>query len=210
MAAVEKPDSKDRLMTEATRLFAQSGYDGVTVKEIAEAAGLNISLVSYYFSGKEGIYRACLESFAHERLLFIQKLMTPPTSRADFCIKIREWVVSFIESHLQQSEITCIIHRDCMSENEVIQDVFKKSFLVLFTRLVEFFKQGIEAKVVLEKCDPMMSASLFQGALVHSLRMDAVGEKYFGLTIKTKQVRESLADHLVQMVSSGILTEEKK
>ncbi|GAA2161481.1 MULTISPECIES: TetR/AcrR family transcriptional regulator [Glycomyces] len=45
---------KDAALTE----FAANGYDGARVGEIAARAGVNKQLISYYFGGKEGLYRA--------------------------------------------------------------------------------------------------------------------------------------------------------
>lgn len=42
-------------MKSAENLFAKRGYDGVSVRDIANAAGVNSALVGYYFGGKEGL-----------------------------------------------------------------------------------------------------------------------------------------------------------
>ena len=53
--------SREKLLEVAVHLFAQKGLDGVSTRDLAREAGLNISLISYYFGGKEGLYRAVLE-----------------------------------------------------------------------------------------------------------------------------------------------------
>lgn len=49
--------TSEDLIRAAKRLFASQGFDGTTVRDIADAAKTNLSLVSYYFKGKEGLYR---------------------------------------------------------------------------------------------------------------------------------------------------------
>ncbi len=56
----ERGDVRARLLTEAVRLFAARGFDGVSVDEIVAAAGVNKRMVYHYFGSKEGIYRAAL------------------------------------------------------------------------------------------------------------------------------------------------------
>jgi TetR/AcrR family transcriptional regulator len=60
----------DLILDAAERLFAERGYDGCTVKQIGAAAKVNPALLSYYFGGKEGTYRAAigrrLRAFATE------------------------------------------------------------------------------------------------------------------------------------------------
>lgn len=48
-------------MKEAAALFAQKGYAGVTLKEIKNAANVNIALISYYFGGKAKLYKTILD-----------------------------------------------------------------------------------------------------------------------------------------------------
>lgn len=60
-ATAPGPDrTADALLDAAERLFAERGYDGCTVKQIGAAAKANPALLSYYFGGKEGTYRAVL------------------------------------------------------------------------------------------------------------------------------------------------------
>ncbi len=60
-----RADCRGRLMEVGTELFAARGLYGVSIRELAQAAGASISMVSYYFGGKEGLYAAVLrEQFA--------------------------------------------------------------------------------------------------------------------------------------------------
>ncbi len=47
-----------RLLIEAALdVFAEKGYAGARIQDIADRAGLNKQLISYYFGGKSGLYR---------------------------------------------------------------------------------------------------------------------------------------------------------
>lgn len=53
-----RSDAAEHLKAEALRLFAERGIDGVTVRQIAEAAGQkNHAVVGYYFGSKEALVR---------------------------------------------------------------------------------------------------------------------------------------------------------
>ena len=54
---------KQRIFDAATALFARQGYGATGMREIAEAAGVNLSRVTYYFSGKIGLLRAVLADY---------------------------------------------------------------------------------------------------------------------------------------------------
>lgn len=47
--------TKDRLLDAAERLFAEKGFDAVSVRELAAAADANVAAVNYHFQGKENL-----------------------------------------------------------------------------------------------------------------------------------------------------------
>lgn len=51
-------ESRARLVGVALKLFAEQGFQRTSTREIAEAAQVNISAISYYFGDKAGLYRA--------------------------------------------------------------------------------------------------------------------------------------------------------
>lgn len=59
---MDKKSSRDKLLEEAEKLFAEKGYTGVGIRDISSAANVNSSAVSYYFKSKQGLYREVLES----------------------------------------------------------------------------------------------------------------------------------------------------
>ena len=46
----------EEIVSASTRLFAERGYDGVSVRDICAELSVNCSIVSYYFGGKKGLY----------------------------------------------------------------------------------------------------------------------------------------------------------
>lgn len=57
--------TREALLSAGAELFAARGFDGVSVEQLAERAGVNKALVSYHFGGKRGLYGSVLsETFA--------------------------------------------------------------------------------------------------------------------------------------------------
>lgn len=56
--------TRERLLSAALDVFASHGYEGASTRLIVSKAGVNISAIPYYFSGKEGLYKATLEHIA--------------------------------------------------------------------------------------------------------------------------------------------------
>jgi len=51
----------DRLVEVGTRLFATRGCDGTSIRDLADAAGVNVAAVHYYFGGKEQLYAVVIQ-----------------------------------------------------------------------------------------------------------------------------------------------------
>jgi len=55
------PSAPERLLTAALTEFARHGKAGARTQRIAQRAGVNKQLISYYFGSKDALYRATLE-----------------------------------------------------------------------------------------------------------------------------------------------------
>ena len=53
--------TRERILAAAREVFAERGYDGASVRQIAARAGLTDPALYYYFDSKEALHRALLE-----------------------------------------------------------------------------------------------------------------------------------------------------
>ena len=80
-ATERRPDRKAAILLAAEKLFAQHGYDVVSLRQIAEEAGVPLALVGYYFGQKHELFEAV---FAHwqgtidERLAGLRQALQAP------------------------------------------------------------------------------------------------------------------------------------
>lgn len=58
---VETGTRKRRILDAAEILFAEHGYDGVTLRKIATMADVDVALTNYHFGSKKGLFRAVFE-----------------------------------------------------------------------------------------------------------------------------------------------------
>jgi AcrR family transcriptional regulator len=54
-------DKQLQIIDTAEGLFADKGFDGTSVRDIAEVAGINVAMISYYFGSKEKLMEALFE-----------------------------------------------------------------------------------------------------------------------------------------------------
>ena len=53
-------DTRERIISAAVQVFARSGFDAGTVREITEIADVNIAAVNYHFRSKEELIKYVL------------------------------------------------------------------------------------------------------------------------------------------------------
>ncbi|MCW0214893.1 MAG: TetR family transcriptional regulator [Pseudonocardia sp.] len=54
-------DTRDALLAAARAEFAERGYEGATVRRIAEVAGVDAAMVNHWFGGKDALFTASLD-----------------------------------------------------------------------------------------------------------------------------------------------------
>jgi TetR/AcrR family transcriptional regulator, regulator of cefoperazone and chloramphenicol sensitivity len=103
-------EARRQLLMTALRLFSEKGYAKTSTRAIAEAAGVNIASISYYFGDKASLYRAVfnepLGSPEHDIALF---------DRAD--LTLRQALEGFIHGFLEP-----------MKQGELVQQCMRLHF----------------------------------------------------------------------------------
>lgn len=106
MAPAES-EMKMRILLAAKKLFAKQGFDGTSVRQICEEAGANVALVSYYFGGKENVFRALLENFfPGQRMSEYEALLQDPVEG------LRLLVTEVILFSMQDIELSTIVQQE--------------------------------------------------------------------------------------------------
>lgn len=96
----------ERMLEAATQLFAQRGFSGVSVKELAEAAAVNIASISYHFGGKEKLYMAVME----RQFAAIDEILKP-LERTD---------ISAVEGIHLIGDLSLQVHKKCPYFNRLL------------------------------------------------------------------------------------------
>jgi AcrR family transcriptional regulator len=66
-------DTRTALLESGIALFGRHGYDGVTTRELTDAAGVNLSAIKYHFGDKDELYHAAIVQLSDE----IEQLIGP-------------------------------------------------------------------------------------------------------------------------------------
>lgn len=87
--------TRNRILEVAHGIFSKSGYDGASTRDIAEAAGVNQGLVTYYFGSKRELWRAAVDkALAAYRNSFADRMaeLDDPSDRDFYRYALRHYV----------------------------------------------------------------------------------------------------------------------
>lgn len=102
-------EKREHILNTAERLFAQGGFEGTSVRKIAQESGVNIAMISYYFNSKEGLLKAIVEN----RIQFFTANLTPVWN-ADISAKekLKGFVSQVIDLMVDYSSFTRIVNME--------------------------------------------------------------------------------------------------
>lgn len=146
-------DTRASLLDAALRCFAQYGYDATSIRLVASKAGKNSSLISYYFKGKEGLYRAVFEQLLtrfDSRPPEIWSVsaeagpVDPETARMNLRALIG-WLLTEIDSHLHSDDpwrdaAMRLFLSELQSPKEEVRDLLRERMLLPVNAMRECVK----------------------------------------------------------------------
>jgi AcrR family transcriptional regulator len=133
VAADETKGTRERILRIAERMFAERGFNGVSVRELAAAAQVNIASIAYHFTNKEGllseVYRRHCEPMIEERLRGLAA-----ATRLRGQARVAAIIEAFVRPALQQVEaedgVTFIRLRAVLSgeNSELLEKLVAENF----------------------------------------------------------------------------------
>ncbi len=134
-------DKQIQIIATAERLFSTKGFDGTSVRDIADEAGVNIAMISYYFGSKEKLMEALFEQRSSDIKLQVETLLQ--SDELSPFQKMERLVDSYIERAMKKQQFFKImICEQVINKNPVvvhlIQDLKKRNI----QSIIEIIKDG--------------------------------------------------------------------
>lgn len=122
-------NGKDRILDEAMRLFAERGFDSVTVRDIASEAEVSVGLINHHFGSKEGLREAVDRKFIEQ---FEEVLDNSPaqtgTQRVD---DVSNWADDWIRRHQDRWPVTAkYFRRALLEESDWGASIFERFYKI--------------------------------------------------------------------------------
>lgn len=134
--------TKDLLLREARECFANQGFEGTSLNDIAAGVGIRRPSLLHYFPNKEAIYREVIEQALADWGLRIEEALGKNLSGWDLV----DWVleVTFEFFRLNPAVVT-IVRREALSDDERLGYNLGSALRPFFLRSVSFFEREMES-----------------------------------------------------------------
>lgn len=185
-------DARDKLLSAGTELFAVQGFAGVSIRELATAAGVNSALISYHFGGKAGLYEAVVTA-QYERL--VGKFEAIAASTATMEEKVRMYADVIRRNHTEDQPLMArLIQGELTSPTACMENVVRKYTVRIAGIISGVLRQGIQSGIFRQDIDPVFAAMTLAGML----------NFYFILREVTKAVVPEFAGRDQEFVESAL------
>lgn len=191
--------TKEQILYAAIELFAKQGYADTTILEIVKRTGINLSMVSYHFGGKEALYIACIkEAAAHgaERSL---RLLTSVNNSIEFKTRLKIFIEEVLRLHYENEYYSILLRREFFNPSKITRQYINVTFPEMFRSISDFFKTAQKTSVISEEINPQQLALILISSLI-----TIGGEKELVKLVSSKGItdphfRDSIANILVNM-----------
>ena len=113
---MEYNDKQLAIINAAQKLFAVSGFDGTSVRDIAQEAGVNVAMISYYFGSKEKLMEAVFEQRTNNIRIKVENLLQD--TKLSCLDKMNVLIDDYVEKFIQQQEFHKIMLREQLIEKD--------------------------------------------------------------------------------------------
>lgn len=161
---MEVKDKKKHILKSAEKLFAVKGFEASTVRDIADDAGVNLAMISYYFGSKEKMMESLFQERMNNTKLKVQQILSNEhiSTFGKVEVMLDEYIKKVIENESFYKILLC---EQVMKKNpEIIRMLreLKMDYAAMFTELV---KEGQKKKVFKKNIDVVLALNTMTGTV---------------------------------------------
>jgi TetR/AcrR family transcriptional regulator len=168
------------------------------VREIANSAGVNVSMISYYFGGKEGLYGAVLnEQFAvFHRVAEIARMEVEPLQKFELYVR------GTIARYRQNPHLLRFYTSELTNPTPCFATIVKPAIQEVVRSLQDFFTDGLSHHRFREGLDPTDTALALAGMINFYFLLQPATEE---LVDHSPGRDEELIRHIMDIFTNGVL-----
>lgn len=141
-SGVSDPSTRDLILKEARLCFANQGYEGTSLNDIAAGVGIRRPSLLHYFASKEAIYQQVLIDALSDWDLRIREARLAPLDGWELVDNILEVSFEFFRAN---PDLVRIVRREALTEKGHLGFDLGAALRPFFLRAVAFFEREMDA-----------------------------------------------------------------
>lgn len=191
---------KLRILEIAEQLFATKGFDGVTVRDIAEQAHVNVAMINYYFGNKDDLYLGIVESYLEAISTEMEKVLAQET---DPRLRLKLFIQSYVDFLFSKTKTAQLVLRSEFQDDahidRFVREYFARNQIAVENTIIEGIKAGYFIPV-----DPKLTVVSLLGMMLWFFAGAPIFMRIPGMEDYMESYKDKFAQHTWELFVNGI------
>lgn len=199
-AAGGEADIRAALLDAAEKLFLKHGFERVTARQIATAAGTTPAMIHYYFNNKLGLFRAMLDA----AIAPLRERVAELLQQTDGALDIPLLIAMHMRTVATHSWIPVFILNEVLAEKGRFRATFMREIASRqLPLIVELLERGRVAGAFRQDLNPKLAALSLLSLCMFPFLSKPVSAPVLGLKYDGEEL-EQLIEHTARLFLGGI------
>jgi len=185
--------ARERILKAADRVFGEMGFDGATVRKIADISKTHKALIHYHFSSKEGLFESVLDKYFEELSKDLHGTLISDSPLSDRITRMFDRYIDFLEKN---RNFVHIIHREINGGKQM------KRVIAHMIPLFQFVLQGIREAYPKTRAGDLSAEHLLvsgYGMIITYFTCSGIVERLIGSNPMSPKNLQGRKKHLYRM-----------
>ena len=114
--------TKDKVADAAVELFFQKGFHATSVRDIAQVATVNVSLIHYYFKSKQGLLEYTIIEYYERYMAYLEKELRQ-VEKEDKIKQLKILIEAMMRYKVETYELTYFIQRELSIDSTFVREL---------------------------------------------------------------------------------------
>jgi TetR/AcrR family transcriptional regulator len=202
---LRKPaDTRDRVLQVAQTLFAERGYRGTSLRDIARRIGIKAPSLLHHFPSKQQLYIAVLDRMFQSIENAANAIVW---SREDRQEQMRQAITDAIDFMVARPDFVRLMWMEMADESGVGRQVLKRRLPPLFSTAVNFIFRGQREGQFRAEVEPNHFMWSLQSITIGFFNTAAMLKRLWGVNLLEPETIERRKHEVIDMVSRTLFVE---
>ena len=200
-------DTRDRVLQVAQALFAERGYRGTSLRDIAKRIGIKAPSLLHHFPSKQQLYLAVLDQMFESLEDAANRIAWGRESRQERMRQAVGNAIDFIASH---PDFVRIMWKEMADESGVGRQVLKRRLPPLFSTAVNFIFRGQRDGEFRVEVDPLHFMWSLNSITIGYFTTAAMIRRLWSMNLLEPAMIERRKREVIDMVERTLFTADSK